>query len=440
MKPVDVVEPVSEPTTPKDMRKICAAGAVGTGIELYDFLIFGLAAGLVFPKLFFPGSDPLTGALLSFMAFGAGFVSRPLGGAVFGHFGDRVSRKTMLVVSLVATGLCTMGIGALPTYASIGTLAPILLVTLRVLQGFFMGGEQAGAFIVVTEHAPTGRRAFFGASVTAGSPLGSILGIGVFNIVALATGAAFVEWGWRIPFLASAVLVAVGLYVRLSIGESPVFRRIAAQRAAVRAVPLWGALKGAPHLLIGGVLVNLGFNLFIFIINSFTGSYGTQQLGIERDDILLSGLWGSFAMLVFVFVAGSFADRFGLVRVMLCGAIFQVLWAYPYFWLLDTRGLPALYLAVIVAYIGLSFVFGPMAAFYTTLFRPEVRYSGVAVSYNLGAVLGGGLSPAIATALVQRYDGSTGISAYIALGGVVSALGLLITARQVKAARDPADI
>lgn len=436
MKPVDVVEPVSEPTTPKDMRKICAAGAVGTGIELYDFLIFGLAAGLVFPKLFFPGSDPLTGTLLSFMAFGAGFVSRPLGGVVFGHFGDRVSRKMMLVVSLVATGLCTMGIGVLPTYAAIGTLAPILLVTLRVLQGFFMGGEQAGAFVVVTEHAPAGRRAFFGAFVTAGSPLGSILGIGVFNIVAFATGAAFVEWGWRIPFLASAVLVAVGLFVRLSVDESPVFQRFAAQGAAVRSVPLWGVLTTAPHLLIGGLLVNLGFNLFIYIINSFTSSYGTQQLGIDRGDILLSGLWGSLAMLIFVFVAGKLADSFGLARVMLLGAIFQVLWAFPYFWLLDTRGIPGLYLAVVVAYVGLSFVFGPMAAFYVSLFRPEVRYSGIAASYNLGAVLGGGLSPAIATALVQRYDGSAGVSLYIAFGGVLSALGLLITVRQTKTAHN----
>src|SRR5690606_11247379 len=250
------------PTAPREMRKIAGASAIGTGIELYDFLIFGLAAGLVFPKLFFPESDPLVGSLLSFMTFGAGFLSRPLGGIVFGHFGDRFSRKTMLVISLVATGACTVAMGLLPTYATVGVLAPILLVALRVLQGFFMGGEQSGAFLMVTVHAPTGRKSFYGAFVTAGSPIGSILGIGVFNIVAVATGPAFGEWGWRIPFLASAVLIAVGIYVRLGIAESPVFRTMAADKTVTK-LPLASVLATALPLLLGGVLVNLGFNLFI---------------------------------------------------------------------------------------------------------------------------------------------------------------------------------
>ncbi|WP_349828880.1 MFS transporter [Brevibacterium litoralis] len=430
----DVAEAdVDHPSTPPgQMRKIAAASAFGTGIELYDFLIFGLAAGLVFPALFFPESDPLVGVLLSFMAFGAGFVSRPLGGIVFGHFGDRFSRKTMLVISLVATGVCTVAIGLLPTYGTVGLLAPVLLVTLRVLQGFFMGGEQSGAFIMVTEHAPRGRKAFFGAFVTAGSPIGSILGIGVFNIVAVTTGEAFTEWGWRIPFLISAVLVVIGIYIRLDVDESPVFRKMAAAAGAAPKLPLARVFSTALPLLLGGVLVNLGFNLFIFIVNSFSTSYGTQQLGMDRNDILLSGLWGSAGMLVAVFVAGALADRFGIVRVMLAGAAFQALWAFPYFWLFDTGAVPALYVAVIVAYIGLSFVFGPMAAYYVTLFRPEIRYSGVALSYNLGAVLGGGLSPTIATALLGRFDGSTAISLYVAIGGVLSALGLLVTARQVR--------
>lgn len=412
------------------IRRVAAASAFGTGIELYDFLIFGLASGLVFPQLFFPESEPLTGVLLSFLTFGVGFVSRPLGGIVFGHFGDRVSRKTMLVIALVTTGLCTVAIGLLPTHATVGALAPLLLVLLRFLQGFFMGGEQAGAFIMVTEHASSTRQGFYGAFVTAGSPIGSILGIGVFNIVAVSTGDAFLEWGWRIPFLASAVLVGIGVYVRLGIEESPVFRELARERGRVARAPFLRAITSAWPLVIGGVLVNLGFNLFIFIINSFTTSYGTQ-LGIARNDILWSGLLGSAAMLVFVFVAGRLADRLGLVRVMLAGALFQILWAFPYFWLIDTKDVPGLYVAVVVAYIGLSFIFGPMAAYYVRLFRPEVRYSGVAFSYNLGAVLGGGLSPAIATALLQQGAGSVGISAYIALGGVLSAVGLLLTARHI---------
>lgn len=416
-------------TSPKEMRRVAGASAVGTGIELYDFLIFGLAAGLVFPRLFFPESDPLVGTLLSFMTFGAGFLSRPLGGLAFGHFGDRVSRKTMLVIALLATGACTVAMGLLPTYATVGVLAPILLVTLRILQGFFMGGEQSGAFLMVTEHAPGGRKAFWGAFVTAGSPIGSLLGIGAFQITAAATGPAFVEWGWRIPFLASAVLIAIGIYIRLGISESPVFEKI--QPDEIRRVPIAGVFATAMPFVIGGILVNLGFNLFIFIINSFSVAYGTTQLGMQRTDILLSGLWGSLGMLVAVFVAGWLADRYGLIKIMAIGAIFQMLWAFPYFWLFDTKNLGLLYLAVVVAYIGLSFVFGPMAAFYVTLFKPEYRYSGVALSYNLGAVLGGGLSPSIATALLGSFEGSTGISVYIAIGGALSLIGLLITAKQV---------
>lgn len=421
------------PTSPKEMRRVAGASAIGTGIELYDFLIFGLAAGLVFPQLFFPESDPLIGTLLSFMTFGAGFLSRPLGGIVFGHFGDRFSRKTMLVISLVATGACTVAMGMLPTYATVGVLAPILLVALRVLQGFFMGGEQSGAFLMVTEHAPRGRKAFFGAFVTAGSPIGSILGIGVFNIVAVATGPAFTDWGWRVPFLASAILIAVGIYVRLGISESPVFTKLS-DGPKVSRLPLAGVLATAMPLIIGGVLVNLGFNLFIFIINSFSMSYGTEQLGMDRGVILLSGMAGSVGMLIAVFVAGWLADKYGLLRVMMAGALFQIVWAFPYFWLFDSRSVGLIYLAVIVAYIGLSFVFGPMAAFYVSLFKPEYRYSGVALSYNLGAVLGGGLSPSIATALLGAFDGSAGISLYIAIGGALSAIGLLITAKRVRAA------
>ena len=422
------------PTAPREMRKIAGASAIGTGIELYDFLIFGLAAGLVFPKLFFPESDPLVGSLLSFMTFGAGFLSRPLGGIVFGHFGDRFSRKTMLVISLVATGACTVAMGLLPTYATVGVLAPILLVALRVLQGFFMGGEQSGAFLMVTEHAPTGRKSFYGAFVTAGSPIGSILGIGVFNIVAVATGPAFGEWGWRIPFLASAVLIAVGIYVRLGIAESPVFRTMAADKTVTK-LPLASVLATALPLLLGGVLVNLGFNLFIFIVNSFSMSYGTEHLGMDRNVILMSGMAGSVGMLISVFVAGWLADRVGLIKVMLAGALFQVIWAFPYFMLFDSRSAGLIYVAVIVAYVGLSFVFGPMAAYYVSLFKPEHRYSGVALSYNLGAVLGGGLSPSIATWLMGTFEGSsTAISAYIAIGGGLSAIGLLITAPQVRRA------
>ncbi|WP_051232570.1 MFS transporter [Acidipropionibacterium thoenii] len=423
----------TRPTSPDEMRRIALAGAFGTGIELYDFLVFGLAAGLVFPHLFFPHSDPLTGALASFMAFGAGFISRPLGGIIFGHFGDRVSRKTMLVITLLATGTCTVCMGLLPTYQTIGALAPVLLVTLRVLQGVFMGGEQSGAFIMVAEHAPAGRKAFLGASVTAGSPIGSLLGITSFQVVAMITGSAFGVWGWRIPFLASAILIAIGLYVRVGISESPEFEKLQAE-SRTRKVPIADVFGHALVFLVAGILVNLGFNQFIFIVNSFTTSYAAKTVGFQQTDVLVSGMAGSAGMLVAVFVAGRLADRFGMVRVMATGALFQVVWAFPYFWMLNSGNVAQLYLAVVSAYIGLSFTFGPMAAYYVSLFRPEHRYSGVALSYNLGAVLGGGLSPSIATALLRHFHGSSGISLYIAAGGLVTLIGLAISAHQVRRA------
>lgn len=423
------------PTATADLddqvRRVAIASAFGTGIELYDFLIFGLASGLVFPKLFFPQSDPLVGTLLAFLTFGAGFLSRPIGGIVFGHFGDRVSRRLMLVISLATTGLCTMLMGCLPTYQSIGVAAPILLVILRTLQGFFMGGEQSGAFLMVTEHAPVGRKAFFGASATAGSPLGSILGILAFQITATLTGPNFATWGWRIPFLASVVLIGLGLWVRMGLHESPVFRAMQAKKEVTGHLPIASVLRRGFALMIAGILVQLGFNQFIFIINSFTTSYGTQQLKMGRQDLLMSGLWGSVAMFVTVFVASALADRIGLFPTMAIGAVFQIVWAYPYFWLLNTKSVSMLYLAVVVAYIGLSFVFGPMAAYFVSLFDPEHRYSGVAMSYNVGAVLGGGLSPFVAQALVTRGLGSNGISAYILLGGVLSLLGLVLSRRRV---------
>jgi len=421
---------------PRQVRRVAAASSFGTGIELYDFLIFGLAAGLVFPKLFFPGSDPLVGTLLSFMTFGAGFLARPIGGLVFGHFGDRVGRKLMLVITLTTTGVCTVLMGLLPTYEQVGALAPTLLVVLRVLQGFFMGGEQGGAFLMVTEHAPIGSKAFFGSFATAGSPIGSILGIGAFTLVSQATGADFLTWGWRLPFLLSAVLVGIGIYVRLGLRESPVFRAMQSIERPSR-LPLAEVLRHGWFVVLAGILVNLGFNLFIFIINSFSVAYGTQSLKMARTDILVVGLWGSLAMLVTVVVASRLADRFGLVRIMLIGGIFQVVWAFPYFLLFGTGQVGPMAVAVVVGYIGSSFIFGPMAAYYASLFEPGHRYSGVSLSYQVGAVLGGGLSPSIATWLLQRFHGgTTGISIYIALGGVLSVLGLLMSRNRVGAAFD----
>ncbi|WGW12972.1 MFS transporter [Saxibacter everestensis] len=416
------------------IRKVAAASGFGTAIELYDFLIYGLAAALVFNKLFFPLSDPIVGTLLAFATFGVGFVARPLGGLVIGHFGDRLGRRQMLVLTLTATGACTTLIGLLPTYDQIGVLAPVALVVLRVLQGFFMGGEQGGAFLMVTEHARPGTKAWYGSWATSGSPVGSFLGIGIFTIMSAVSGDQFLTWGWRVPFLLSAILVLVGIYVRLGLTESPEFEELRGTNRTVK-LPLGQVLRTSPGLIVAGILVNMGFNMFIFIINTFSISYGTETLGMQRSTLLNAGLLGSVSMLVTVLLASRLADRIGLTRVMVAGGIFLVLFAFPYFWLFQTADPAFVTWAIVLGYAGGGVIFGPMAAYYAALFDGQVRYTGVSLSYQVGAVLGGGFSPAIATWLLQTFDSSTtSISAYLAFGALLALAGLWWTRHRIATA------
>ncbi|MGM1062917.1 MFS transporter [Saccharothrix sp. Mg75] len=408
------------------VRRVALASSAGNAVELYDFLLYGTASALVFDKLFFPSFDPRIGTLLAFATFGAGFLARPLGGVVIGHFGDRVGRRSMLVLTLTATGVCTALIGLLPTYSSIGIAAPLLLVLLRLVQGFFLGGEQGGATLMAVEHAPPGRTGWYGSWTFLGSPLGLLLANGAMAASTAVSGDAFPEWGWRVPFLLSLVLVGVGLYVRLSVGESPEFRAAREARGAVR-LPVADLLRRSWRTVLLGAGVNLGFTAFIFIVATFAVSYGTKELGMSRATLLNAGLIGAFTQAVAILVFARLSDRVGRLPVMLGGAAFLGLFAFPLFWLLETRSPGLVVLAMVLAFTGSAALFGPMPAYYAELFGTRVRYSGVSLSYQLGAVLGGGLSPLVATWLLgatPTHD-SWPISLYLIAGALVSGLCLL---------------
>ncbi|MDQ2587012.1 MFS transporter [Saccharothrix yanglingensis] len=408
------------------VRRVALASSAGNAVELYDFLLYGTASALVFDKLFFPSFDPRIGTLLAFATFGAGFLARPLGGVVIGHFGDRIGRRSMLVLTLTATGVCTALIGLLPTYSSIGIAAPLLLVLLRLVQGFFLGGEQGGATLMAVEHAPPGRTGWYGSWTFLGSPLGLLLANGAMAASTAVSGDAFLDWGWRVPFLLSLVLVGVGLYVRLSVEESPEFRAARESRGTVR-LPVAEVLRRSWRTVLLGAGVNLGFTMFIFVVATFAVSYGTRQLGMTRATLLNAGLIGAFTQAVAILVFARLSDRVGRLPVMLGGAVFLGLYAFPFFRLLETRSTGLVVLAMVLAFTGSAALFGPMPAYYAELFGTRVRYSGVSLSYQLGAVLGGGLSPIVATWLLgatPTHD-SWPISLYLVAGALVSALCLL---------------
>ncbi|XVV02897.1 MFS transporter [Actinosynnema sp. CA-248983] len=416
------------------VRRVALASSAGNAVELYDFLLYGTATALVFDKLFFPSFDPRIATLLAFATFGAGFLARPLGGVVIGHFGDRIGRRSMLVLTLTATGVCTALIGLLPTYSSIGIAAPILLVSLRIVQGFFLGGEQGGATLMAVEHAPPGRTAWYGSWTFLGSPVGLVLANGAMALATAVSGDAFLEWGWRLPFLFSLVLVGVGLYVRLSVEESPEFRAVRSEDRA--RVPVVEVVRHSWRKLLLGAGVNLGFNMFIFVIAAFVLSYGTRELGMPKSLLLNATLVGAAAQAVALLVFARLSDRVGRLPVMLGGAAFLGLFALPLFWLLEMRSPVPVFLALILGFAGSAALFGPMPAYYAELFGTRVRYSGVSLSYQLGAVLGGGLSPLVAQWLlgVTPTHDSWPVSLYLIAGAMVSALCLLAIGETLRTA------
>ena len=401
--------------------RVALASFVGTAIEGYDFFIYGIAAALVFGQLFFPPNEnPLIGTLAAFATFAVGFVARPVGGVVFGHFGDKVGRKPMLVITILTMGLATFVIGLLPTYAQIGVWAPILLVALRLIQGFSAGGEWGGAALMTVEHAPKGRRGYYGSWTMAAASAGVMLATGVYAAFSGLSDEQFLAWGWRVPFLLSIFLVGVGVFIRLKIFETPTFARL--KEAGVQArMPIVGALREHPKSVLLTAGMNVGFSTFVYVLFTFMLTYATGQLGVERNVVLIGTVIGGLVQIASVLAFSALTDRIGRRPVMLAGAAFLALYAFPLFWLVDTGNAAVIVLAMSIGFFGSAAIFGPMAAFFSETFSTRVRYTGASLGYQTGAVLGGGLSPFIATALLVWSDGASwSISVYLVLGAMVS--------------------
>jgi metabolite-proton symporter len=413
---------LSEAVTPQRVRplRVATASFIGTAIEWYDYFIYGMAAAIAFGPLFFPTVSPAAGTLASFATYSVGFAARPIGGIVMGHFGDRVGRKSMLVISLLTMGLATVGIGLLPTYATIGVWAPVLLVTLRFIQGLGVGGEWGGAVLMAVEHAPDRKKAFYGSFPQMGVPGGLIVANLVFlGLTTNLSSDAFLSWGWRVPFLASAVMVIAGLVIRLTVSESPDFEAVKQTRSEQR-MPVLVVLRESWREVSLSAGAFIGINAVGYIFMAYLLAYTTAGLGLNRNLILTFTLIASFVWLVVIPWASAYSDRNGKRGVLMVGSVGLVGCAVILFPLVDTAESPLILLALLVTAVFMGLVYGPIAALFSGLFKAEVRYSGASLGYQVGAILGGGLAPTVATALYDNWKSTTPITVYLTAVTLIS--------------------
>ncbi|MEV0588890.1 MFS transporter [Nonomuraea sp. NPDC050310] len=405
------------------IKKIVGASLIGTTIEWYDFFLYGSAAALVFNKLFFPDSDPLVGTLLAFLTYAVGFVARPLGGLVFGHFGDRIGRKTLLVVSLLMMGVATFLIGCLPTHAAIGSAAPILLTVLRLVQGFALGGEWGGAVLIVSEHGDAERRGFWASWPQAGAPGGNLLATGVLALLAaVQSEATFQSWGWRVPFLLSGVLVLIGLWIRLTITESPVFQ----QAPELDKTPLAAVLKNHKRDILIAIGARLAENISFYLITVFVITYGTTAVKLDKATVLNAVLIASAIHFITIPMWGALSDRVGRRPVYLVGAAGVGVWIFAFFPLINTGNFGLITLAVTVGLLFHGMMYGPQAAFFSELFGTRMRYTGVSIGAQLSAIVAGALAPVIATALLKDFGSSLPISLYLGAAAVLTLVSVFV--------------
>ncbi|MCM0619491.1 MFS transporter [Nocardioides bruguierae] len=419
--------------------KVVFASLVGTAVEWYDFFLYGSAAALVFGTLFFPSSDPVTGTLLAFGTYALGFVARPLGGVVFGHFGDRVGRKKMLVVALLMMGASTFAIGLLPTYASIGLGAPILLLACRLLQGFAVGGEWGGAVLMAAEHGDPARRGFWSSWPQAGVPLGNLLATAVlFILAAVQSDETFEAWGWRVPFLLSAVLVIIGLWVRLQLEESKVYSDAKAEMAArtqeAPSLPIVQVLRQYPREVLVAMGMRMAENISYYIFTVVVLTYAKDFADVGTDLILQMLLIGAAGQFFLIPAVGALSDRVGRRPLYLIGAVGVAVWAFPFLHL-ATSGEPGkVLLAVAVGLFFHSLMYSPQAAFFSELFGTTVRYTGASVGYQLASIVAGALAPIIAVQLLTTGDGdnTTAVALYVVAASVITVVAVLAAKETAK--------
>tara|TARA_B100000965_G_scaffold405902_1_gene441812 strand:+ start:3713 stop:5056 length:1344 start_codon:yes stop_codon:yes gene_type:complete len=417
-----------------NMRKVAFTALAGTSIEWYDFFLYGAAAALVFPKVFFGEMSSSSALILSLLTFAAGFIARPIGGIIFGHFGDRVGRKKTLVIALILMGVSSTLIGLLPTYAMIGVGAPILLTILRFAQGLAIGGQWGGAMLLVTESAPSNQRGFYGAYAQAGAPVGVILANLAFIITsALVSDEAFLAWGWRIPFLASAILIAISMYIQLNLEDTKAFKELEAAREVneaektqniIQKSPIIEAIKKYPKRIILAAGAFLSVQVTFYILIAFMLAYGVSSTDMTRGDILSAILIASAIQVPVQFVFASYSDRNGRKGIFMLGAVLTAMWAFAIFPLIDTGNFWLAVLAISGGLIFLAMMYGPQAAFFTELFSTEVRYSGATLGYQFGAIAGGAFAPSIAAFLWTEYD-IFWVSVYISVASLLTLLSVM---------------
>ncbi|GAA2823744.1 MFS transporter [Crossiella cryophila] len=431
----------SAPTpTARSGRKVIAASLIGTSLEWYDFFLYGTAAALVFPKLFFPTSDPLTGTLLALTTYAVGFIARPVGGAIFGHFGDKVGRKNVLVITLLLMGVATFAIGLLPTHAQIGALAPILLVTLRFLQGLGLGGEWGGAVLMTMEHGAANKRGLNASWPQVGVPAGNLLAAGVMWIMSASLSEEqFLDWGWRVPFLLSGLLVLVGFWIRRTISESPLFTQVEQTEAKAK-LPLFDVFREHPRELLTAIGARIGTDVAFYTFTLFILTYLKDVVKVDRQVGLNAVLVASACQLALIPFFGALSDRYGRRPVYLAGALGAAVWVFAFFPLLATGSTALIILATVVALVAHAAMFGPQAAFISELFSTKLRYTGASLGYQLAGVLGGALAPLISLALLESTGSWVAIGVYVA-AALLLTIGALIVAPEtsrVDIAADPA--
>jgi MFS family permease len=418
--------------TNSNMQKVALTALAGTSIEWYDFFLYGAAAALIFPTAFFGEATPSTALILSLLTFAAGFIARPIGGIIFGHYGDRVGRKKTLVIALILMGVSSTLIGLLPTYAMIGVTAPILLTSLRFAQGLAIGGQWGGAMLLVTESAPSDKRGYYGAFAQAGAPVGVILANLAFIITSsLVSEESFYSWGWRIPFLASAILIGISMYIQLNLEDTKAFKELQAMREnhesnneVVQRSPILEAIKKYPKRIALAAGAFLSIQVTFYILIAFLLAYGVSSAEISRDDMLAAVLIASAIMVPCQFIFSSYSDRHGRKGIFMAGAMLTGLWAFAIFPLVDTGNFWLIVLAITMGLIFVGMMYGPQAAFFTELFSTEVRYSGATLGYQFGAILGGAFAPTIAAFLWNNY-GIFWVSVYIAFASLLTLFSVM---------------
>lgn len=409
-----------------NMTRIAFASVIGTTVEWYDLFVFATASALVFNKVFFPSFDPLVGTLLAFGTFASAYLARIVGAALFGHFGDKLGRKSMLLVSLLTMGIATFCIGLLPNYGSIGLWAPVLLLLLRVIQGLALGGEWGGAVLMAVEHAPANRRGLYGSWVQIGVPAGTLIANLVFlSAIGLLSQDDLLNWGWRLPFLASILLIAIGLYIRLNTSETPSFEKARATDETVK-VPLVEVLtKSWKQVVLGGVAcmsTGSSFNLIV----AFGLSYGTQTLGFTRNQMLSMVLISCAVCLVLLPLFGRLSDAFGRKPIIIGGIVAEALVAFPMFWLMDTKVFGVALCGYLLMMTAFAANYGPMATFLSELFGTKVRYSGLSVAYMLSGLLGSATTPVVTTYLLATTGKGSSVAWFMIGTAILSVLALLL--------------